>query len=437
MIINKLLVFVVFLLSCASPSQKKSAPPREDVSLSSKVGQSESTSVENPQYVVLFKTTRLYFQQDEGGDFVQFIGADEQAEFDRLRKAQAADLIRKEKVLLDKKKAKAATRKKANRKKMKAAKKKHKKRWRRMSKKQRKNALLKEKRKKERQKAKAIRAQRKKAERKISATSKQMKADSPDGDRVSFFPMRMLKRKGNWVQVETISQSVEMSHCHQDVLKSLGDMKIRFWVKSSDISDVVSRSVSVNVKKGAPLKLLPGLGILNEGGQQYIFVAGFKLPVTLHSDSIAHNYRPLRGMDQPITDTVFSALGIARGLRFGKERLPINPFFSKYVSQTLKIGSKNYAAFQSRCAEVFVRVEKGDIERAGPRGVTRFGGEDFGNTSDTIRAGSQITLPSGDVVGVVLRDFPIEKRDEKGCFRLKIWRGKRGRRAVRLCSRFD
>ncbi len=433
-----LITFVMF--GCASqPKVEKNVAPQEADSYQtqrvevSEESQSESDAV---TYVVIHKTTPLYFQRDVNGEYLQFITPAEHRSFESSRAAEERKFRQDEKKKIRKEKEKRLKREKAKRKKDRARKKRKKKRKKKLTKKQRAKAKKRAALAREKEKNKKLRVLRKKADRKIRAAEKRIERRFPDGNIRSFFAFRKLKSEGGWVQVETISQSVDMPHCHQEGLERLGDLKMRFWVKESAIAPVISRSITVEVGRGAPTRLLPGLGILEENGKQSVFVSGFKLDIELESDSISKSYTPVRGMEISMTDTVFSSIAIAKGLRFGKSRLPINPFFSKYVSQTLKVDSKQYASFQSRCAEVFIRTSEDDTERGGPRKTARFTGGTFSDSETSIRAGSKMTLSSGEEVGVVLRDFPVP-RQNGNCFDLKVWKGSYGKREVKLCANFE
>ncbi len=397
-------------------------------------------------YVVVHKTTPLYFEKDIDGDYIQFITAKEHQRFESSIEKEERSIREAEKAKLKREREKRLEREKAELKKKRAAKKKKrlkkskKKKKKKLTKKQKerakKKAVLKRKNdvlKRERDKVRKLREKRKKAEGKVRSAEKRVERRFPDGNVTSFFTFRKLKSDGDWVQVETIPESVNLPHCHQEGLERVGNLKIRFWVRSTEIAPVVTRSHSVELAPGVSTRLLPGLGILEENGKAYVFVSGFKLEVDLESDVVGTSYVPVRGMDVSMTDTVFSPTAISKGLRFGRQRLPINPFFSKYVSQTLQVGSRNYAAFQSRCAEVFVRVGDGDIERGGPRKTARFGGGSFSDSERSISAGTKIKLPSGSEVGSALQPFPISNQ-EGNCFRLKVWKGNFGKREARLCT---
>lgn len=387
-------------------------------------------------YVVIHKTQPLYFQRDVNGEYLQFITPKESERFQSSVRNEERKIIEAEKEKFRRQKEKRLKRERAKKKKQKARKKRKKKRKKKLTKKQRARAKKAAILKREKEKNKKVREQRKRADSKVRAAQKRIQRRFPDGNIHSFFAFRKLKTDGDWVQVETISQSVDMPHCHQAGLERLGDLKMRFWVKRDAIGSVISRSVIVEAAVGAPSRLLPGLGVLEENGKQSVFVSGFKLDVDLENDAISKSYTPQRGMEISMTDTVFSSMAIAKGLRFGKTKLPINPFFSKYVSQTLRVDSKNYASFQSRCAEVFVRTREGDIEHGGPRKAARFSGGAFSNSETSIRSGGKIALPSGTEVGIVLKAFPISRQDGN-CFNLKVWKGSYGKRDVRLCANWD
>lgn len=247
----------------------------------------------------------------------------------------------------------------------------------------------------------------------LSATLRQRPADDapgvtlrPGGSPLEVMAFRRVRRRGGWVNVETLTRPERQ--CHPALAVPAG-MRLRFWVREGDLAPALVRAVERRGDDGSSLRAQPGLRVVREGATTRIALSpGTQLEVPLDPAEVGDEFReprPARAEEpgERLTSDVNTAI-LGNGTLMTSRGAA-----ALYVTRRRAVGGGHLARVQVACAELEVVVpprqvvpvmtiemqDRGDAPRAeGDEGVV-------------IPAGARLRYADGALAGAAWSDVRV------------------------------
>jgi hypothetical protein len=238
---------------------------------------------------------------------------------------------------------------------------------------------------------------------------------------------KLVSEGPDWLEIRTVTDSDrEAAHCYSGADAGLAGLELTFFVPREHVLPVTISEVRVDYSRYTHVWLQPGVVVVPgpNQGQRQVYVDGYELSMRIPGNQIGYAYEVGRHYGTPVTDTVFSEKAyLDDALAFDRHfRLPANPFFPLYVSETLTAGRTIYATTTTPCGRFTVEVDQSRLDAARPRTQEY----DFGGKLNPqvrrpyARAGAPLYDEQGREVGRALRDtfvgVRIDDAQGRACF---------------------
>lgn len=402
---------LVCLSACASTSQDVESGSAKSVDPLSRVDEDISIT-QAVAFVVVSRNAPLFVQPDEDAAFIQHLNSSEQrALATKQRKQARADQLKADKAAkLKRKRAQRSTKQR-----------KRKRKRRRLSASQRKaraEALA----------LKKAKARRARAQRVLKKDIREAQKGFYGHPQERMVVLAVIKEKGDWLNVQTLTPEQEEQHCWRGALTRLQPAQMHFWVRRSDLQTIIKRFERFEVYQGTEIKLQPGTVLTSKGDDRYIAqVDGVSVELDVPSDVVGTRYKNPRVFEAPDSDLVFKPEAFTEGLlKIDKrQRLQHSAFYDQFIVRTGQSRRHRYATTQTPCTEFTVMHPEEMTEPAGRRKTQRIRAGVREMRAPFARSGAALYLPTGQRIGRATGNMPLGQSSgsHKGrpCFKQRLW----------------